>query len=153
MLQGVRTPAKGMLLFGPPGTGKMMLGRAVASNVKATFFSISASCLTSKFVGDSEMLVRTLFILARCMQPFVIVIDEVDALLSSRQSDGASAACCLCVAYPQLHQHAQGSLYMLPLCNDWPAAFSHDSICWLSLQLLLVFITSAGCSLSEWKHP
>ncbi|MCJ1368771.1 hypothetical protein MMC16_007918, partial [Acarospora aff. strigata] len=92
IFKGIRAPAKGMLLFGPPGTGKTMIGRAVASNVQATFFSISASSLTSKYMGDSEMLVRTLFTLARCMQPSIIFIDEVDALLSSRQGDGGHDA-------------------------------------------------------------
>ena len=57
-LQGARAPAKGLLLFGPPGTGKTMIGRAIASNIRATFFSISASSLTSKWIGDGEKMVR-----------------------------------------------------------------------------------------------
>lgn len=48
-LQGARAPARGLLLFGPPGTGKTLIGRAIASNIRATFFSISASSLTSKW--------------------------------------------------------------------------------------------------------
>lgn len=59
IFQGARAPAKGLLLFGPPGTGKTMIGRAIASNISATFFSISASSLTSKWIGDAEKMVRS----------------------------------------------------------------------------------------------
>ncbi|KHN86911.1 Fidgetin-like protein 1 [Toxocara canis] len=81
---GIRAPPKGVLLFGPPGTGKTMIGRCVAAQCKATFFNIAASSLTSKWVGEGEKLVRVLFAVARVLQPSIIFIDEIDSLLTSR---------------------------------------------------------------------
>lgn len=81
---GLRGPPKALLLFGPPGTGKTLIGKCIASQSKSTFFSISASSLTSKWVGEGEKMVRALFFMAAKKAPSVVFIDEIDSLLMQR---------------------------------------------------------------------
>jgi SpoVK/Ycf46/Vps4 family AAA+-type ATPase len=92
LFQGLRALPKGILLFGPPGTGKTLIGKAIASQAGATFFNISASSLTSKWIGEGEKTVRALFVMAQLKQPSVVFVDEVDSLLCQRSSDENEAS-------------------------------------------------------------
>ncbi len=83
-------PPSGVLLHGPPGTGKTMLAKAVANQTDATFIKMAGSELVHKFIGEGAKLVRDLFQVAHDHQPAVIFIDEIDAIASKRTESKTS---------------------------------------------------------------
>ena len=78
------TPPKGVLIFGPPGCGKTLLARAVATESEANFISVKGPELLSKWVGESEKAIREVFRKARTAAPAIIFFDEIDALAPTR---------------------------------------------------------------------
>jgi proteasome regulatory subunit len=83
-------PPSGVLLHGPPGTGKTMLAKAVANETDATFIKMAGSELVQKFIGEGSRLVRDLFELASEREPAVLFIDEIDAIASKRTESKTS---------------------------------------------------------------
>lgn len=82
---GVRPP-KGVLLYGPPGCGKTMLAKAMATESRANFISVKGPALLSKYVGESEKGIREIFRKARQAAPCIVFFDEIDSLIPTRSA-------------------------------------------------------------------
>ena len=95
----------GMLMFGPPGTGKTMFAKAIACELDATMFVISPAQLMSKWVGEAEQNVKKLFDAAKQEEKAVIFIDEVDALVPKRRSSQSTV---MQRVVPQILQELEG---------------------------------------------
>ncbi len=79
-------PVKGILLFGPPGTGKTMLMRAIANDIRAGFFLVRAPDLISSYPGETEKRLNNIFTIARKNAPCILFFDEIDSIARSRSS-------------------------------------------------------------------
>ncbi len=84
------TPSKGILLYGPPGSGKTLLAKAVASESEVNFISVKGPELMSKWVGESEKGIREIFKKAKQASPCIIFFDEIDSVAPRRGMDGSS---------------------------------------------------------------
>lgn len=86
---GIEAP-KGVLLWGPPGTGKTMMARCCARETNATFLKLAGPSLVQMYIGEGAKMVRDAFQLARDKAPSIIFIDEIDAIGVKRSSDGGN---------------------------------------------------------------
>jgi len=117
---GIMTPLSGMLLYGPPGTGKSMVAQALANEAtNCSYMQIGKSDITSKWQGESEKLVSTLFKVAKESSPCIIFIDEVEALLMDRNQKGGGSTLVTDLLTNMQHLGQQGVFILAATNCPW----------------------------------
>ncbi|KAL8271726.1 hypothetical protein Esti_004321 [Eimeria stiedai] len=114
---GLHRAPRGILLFGPPGTGKTTLAKWMAFESGARFFEVTPSSVISKFHGETEKLVKTLFKVAELESPSLIFIDEIDSLLGKRRESQDDASIRMKNQLLQMMVSPQGLLLLLLLLH------------------------------------
>jgi SpoVK/Ycf46/Vps4 family AAA+-type ATPase len=140
------TPPRGILLHGPPGTGKTTLARALATQGHASFFSLSGAEVFSPYVGDAERAVRDVFRKARLASPSVVFFDEIDAVVGSRSERSDSGGVqqrLLATLLTELDGIAAGGRVLLVGATNRPEALDSAFVRAVSLilQLLQLFLS------------
>lgn len=87
MFSGLATFPRSLLLFGPQGTGRALLARCMASQLGAAFLRLNSTSLVTKWLGEGDKIIQASFLVARCRQPAVVFISDVDLLLSAQLSE------------------------------------------------------------------
>ena len=89
LFRGLPAPPPSLLLFGPRGAGRALLARCLAQQLGAAFLRLSGAALVSKWLGDGDKILQASFLVARCRQPAVVFLSEVDLLLAGPRGGGA----------------------------------------------------------------
>lgn len=114
--KNVKVPKlRNILLFGPPGTGKTTIAKAISTNIRATFFNVTISELLSRYVGDSERIVSALYEVAREHSPSVVFLDEIESLVKKRDDGNKSTGAILQQFLGQLDGFGTGDEFVMTI--------------------------------------
>ena len=110
-------PPKGVLIYGPPGCGKTLLARAVATETGANMILVRGPEILSKWVGESEKAIREIFRKAKASSPCVIIFDELDALAKSKSGEGGSGETILSQLLTEIEEGTSSRVAVIGITN------------------------------------
>ena len=110
-------PPKGALLYGPPGCGKTLLGRAVATETGANMILVRGPEILSKWMGESEKALREIFRKAKASSPCVVIFDELDALAKFRSNEGKTSETILSQLLTEIEESTSSRVAVIGITN------------------------------------
>ena len=110
-------PPKGVLIYGPPGCGKTLLARAVATETGANMILVRGPEILSKWVGESEKAVREIFRKAKASSPCVVIFDELDALAKLKSGEGGVGETILSQLLTEIEEGASSRVVVIGITN------------------------------------